>query len=370
MKTNNILTYSSIERHRHGILGAEAYLGIILFMFPLVPILLAIFSCFVRYLPNALYTRLFMLGTIVLLGVFLISVFHWLLELMTVYMIGEDGELYMLHISLFWYQIKGCTELVNPVGMNGNWFTKVIFMVQNIRIALERSSEISFDELIEMGRLTRISGISKVCVKKKSLTFWARVETKKGASRKKVSIRKVYDRVDGLELYLKTYEEEGVQKAAKQDLKVRRSVEELLGRKKTEYEKIGRFLFTWTCIMLWLCLFTVYPDLNKLSKMNEGEYISYTATLENPEKKKTKAEIVYEEQTYIVDVLSSHGNHNETPATISLYINREYPYEFFYADTYGVSYKPMAVIYLTVAAIYLVLAITQIIIDSFHRKLT
>lgn len=370
MKTNKILTYSSIERHRHGMLGAETYLGIVLFMFPLVPILLALFSCFVITLSDKLYTRLFMVGTIVMLSVFLFAVVRWILELLTVYLVGEDGELYRLHISLFWYQTKGCMDLIQPEGMTGNRLMRLLFMIQNIKIALERSGDITFDELIQTGKLTRFSEITKVQDRKKTVSFYANMETNKGILNRKITIRKVYDYADGLVLYLNAYESKGKQAAAKQDLRVRRSVEELLKNKKTVIGKLGRFLFTWSGIMLWLCLFTVNPDLNKLSKMNAGQFVPVTAEVANTKGRTVKAEFVFDEQPYTLEVSSGQVSKSEDAAVVELYVNKDNPYEFFYAATYGVSYKPMIIIYLSVISVYLFSAITQLIIDYFHKNLT
>lgn len=365
-----MLTYSSVERHRHGMLGAETYLGIVLFMFPLVPILLALFSCFVMPLSDTWYTRLFAIGTVAMLAVFLFAVVRWILELLTVYLVGEDGELYRLHISLFWYQTKGCMDLIQPEGMTGNRLMQMIFMIQNIKIALERSSDITFDELIQTGKLTRFSNISQVKNKKDAVFFSAEVETDKGIRRRKIRIRKVYDYVDGLSLYLQVYAEQGRMAAAKQDLRVRRTVEELLGNKKTVLFKLRRFLFTWTGIMLWLSLFTINPDLNKLSKMNAGQFVHVTAEVDQPEGKMVTAEFLFENQSYTLEVAGGQVEQKQELSVVDLYINKEDPYEFFYAKTYGVAYKPVCIIYLSVICVYLFSTIVQMIIDSFHKDLT
>lgn len=366
MKAKAIFTYSSVERHRHEIAGAETHLGRFLFMFPLIPILLALFSCFVIWIPDEIYRRLFGAGTALAILLFLFQMVRWIRELLTVYMIGEDGEFYRLYVSVFWYQVKDCMDLIQPEKMTKGRLTRLFYMIQHIRSALERSGDISFEELIEMGRLTRFSHIREVKGTKKYISFCAELENKKGNRTRKIRIRNVYDVPESMECYLKVYEKKGMEAAGKANIQVKRTVEELLGRERTPAEKLGRFVFIWTGIMLWVSLFTIVPDLNKLGKINANQVVLTEVAVKPGKETETYiGTYTYGEKAFTIRVAASLIEKGVD--TVQIYLNRENPYAYFFARHYGVSYQPMCILYLTVLAIKLFSSLTQLLIDGIKK---
>lgn len=369
MKARKILTYSSLERRRNRIMGAETYLGFFLFMFPVIPILLALFSCFIYKLSDTLYSNLFMTGVIVLVIVFLLAEIHWLWELMTVYMVGDDGELYRLHISLFWYKIKQCTNLLNPMETTGGKWMQIFYMINNIRLVLEASGDITFDELIQMGRLTRISGITDVKNYKKMICLSADIETRKGVRQGKIKIRKVYDNIDSLNEYLVLYQSAGVKVAGQYDFKVKKNpITYVVEENKTSIRKSIRFILIWTGIMLWFSLFTVYPDLNKLSNINAGTYEKVVAYAKEKESGHTEASFLLDGKEYIIDVASGYLVTDGDKYSVPIYANKENPKNYFYKQTYGQMYKPVIVIYFMIIIIYLISKISQYVIDKLKEN--
>ena len=141
MKFKKVFTYSSFERAKSRIMGAETVFGLFLLSFPLLPMILAVISAAIINIPNGVYTGLMAVGTILLTFALLLMELRWIIELLTVYAIGEDGEVYRLRISTFWYEVKNCPNLLNPTGISGpgGRIYRMLNMVSNIRVALEKS---------------------------------------------------------------------------------------------------------------------------------------------------------------------------------------------------------------------------------------
>ena len=364
MKSKKIITYSALERQRHGIKGAGTYVGIFLFMFPFISILLALFSCFIYHLSDTMYSALFMTGTILLIVLFLGAEIRWLWEMLTVYVAGEDGALYRLHISVFWYKIKNCTNLLNPMNTAGGKWMQLFYMIQNIKLALERAGDIGFDELIRMGRLTRITGIMEVENRKKSFIISGEIENQKGIRRGKISIRKVYDHIDALQEYADIYKTKGKEAAEAYNFRFKKDASAYV-IERTPFQKLKRFLTVWTGILLWLALFTVYPDLNKLSHINSGRYQKTEAYADTVESEHVKAVFQYNGKDYMIDVKDEYLKPDGEGYTVSIYFDTENPQKYFRSQIYGLMYKPVFVIYFTVIILYLISGITQYIIDKF-----
>ncbi|MCI8668025.1 MAG: hypothetical protein HFI34_00665 [Lachnospiraceae bacterium] len=367
MKAKKIITYSALERQRHGIKGAGTYVGIFLFMFPFISILLALFSCFIYYLSDSMYSTLFIAGTILLTILFLVAEIRWLWELLTVYVAGEDGELYRLHISIFWYKIKGCTNLLNPMNTAGGKWMQIFYMIQNIKLALEGAGDISFDELIQMGRLTRITSITEVENRKKSFVISAEIENQKGIRKGKISIRKVYDHIDALQEYADIYKNSGKEAAEAYNFRYKKNASDYMpGR--TSVQKLLRFLTVWTGIILWLALFTVYPDLNKLSHINSGRYQKTEAYADSTESQHGRAFFLYNGKDYVIDVKKEYLKPDGEGYTVSIYFDTENPQKYFCSQIYGLMYKPVFIIYFAVIILYLISGISQYFIDIIVAK--
>lgn len=364
MKAKKIITYSALERRRNGIMSAGTYVGIFLFMFPLIPILLALFSCFIFKLSDTVYSAMFMTGTILLTVLFLVAEIRWLWEMLTVYVAGEDAALYRLHISVFWYKIKDCTNLLNQMNTAGSKWMQLFYMIQNIKLALAEAGDISFDELIQMGRLTRITQITEVENRKKSLVLYADFENNKGIRKRKIKIRKVYDDIDALQEYAEIYQNKGKAAAGAYNFKIKKNPSAYVIGVRTPIQKLIRFLIVWTGIMLWLSLFTVYSDLNKLSNINSGRYQKTEAYAGTIESEYGKASFQYNEMEYTIDVKAEYLKPDGEGYTISIYFDTENPQNYFRSQIYGLMYKPIFVIYFTVILLYLISVITQYIIDK------
>lgn len=364
MKAKKIITYSSLERQRHGIKGAGTYVGIFLFMFPFISILLALFSCFIYHLSDTMYSVLFMAGTVLLTILFLGAELRWLWELLTVYVAGEDGALYRLHISVFWYKIKNCANLLNPMNTAGGKWMQIFYMIQNIKQALERAGDIGFDELIRMGRLTRITGITEVENRKKSFVISAEIENQKGIRKGKICIRKVYDHIDALQEYADLYKNSGREAAEAYDFRYKKNASDYI-LERTPVRKLMRFLTVWTGIILWLALFTVYPDLNKLSHINSGRYQKTEAYADNAGSQHGKVVFQYNGKDYVIDVKEEYLKPDGEGYKVSVYFDTENPQKYFCSQIYGLMYKPVFVIYFTVIILYLISGISQYFIDKY-----
>lgn len=363
MKAKKIITYSALERQRHGIKGAGTYVGIFLFMFPFISILLALFSCFIYHLSGSVYSALFTAGTVLLTVWFLGAEIRWLWEIMTVYVAGEDGTLYRLHISVFWYKIKNSTNLLNPLNTAGGKWLQLFYMIRNIKPALEGAGDIGFDELIRMGRLTGITGITEVENRKKSLVISADIEDQKGIRRRRIRIRKVYEHIDALQEYATIYKNRGKEAAEAYDFRYKNEASAYIVGIPTPVQKLKRFFAVWTGILLWLALFTVYPDLNKLNHINSGRYRKTEAYAETAGSEHGKAVFRYNGTEYTIDVKDEYLKPEGNGYTVSIYFDTEQPQKYFYTRIYGLMYKPVFVIYFMGIILYLISVITQYMID-------
>lgn len=328
-----IFTYSALEQKRHEIAAPGKCLLNFLGIFPFVPLFLALFSCFVRKLSDETYKRgMFLFAGIMLIGMITYIVI-WIRRMFYVYIIDEKGNLYRLRISNFWYKIRGKMFLLNPAGVGGNRFTRLYYMLCNIKSVLDDITEtVSYEELITMGRLERIFDVSEVRITKKKIRFHAKVQGAKGVQEGNVSIGRVYENDRQLTNYL-------LKKDYKESESVRDILEEIR-QERTPLKKIVSFTLTWTCIFAWAAVVFLSRDLNRLSKINAGEFV------------KTEMEVADGGKT----------------VTKQVYVSVENEETYFLVSEYGKMYRPVLIIYISVEFLYLISKGTDMVISSLKKE--
>ncbi len=321
---NIILTYQDLEQSKNGIMGPGRCLVSFLGIFPFVPILLALFSCFIIKIPDSIFRILLFIITFFMLAILLLNIFIWILNMISVFIISEDGELYRIKISSFWYKIKDKMYLINPSGMMSGKFMRLFYMINNIKIVLQSvASDVTYEEFISMGRMEKISEIRNVKVKRKKIKINALIENRRGKKRKNLVIKRVFEKDDIFCEYLVRYESSGINEAAKVDFNQKINAEKMINIDNSpikHLKKILKFTVTWTCIMAWVAIFTISGDLNRLSRINAGEYVRT---------EDDKGKIVY--------------------------ISADNCDEYFYESDYGNMYRPVIVVYLSVEFIYVLM---------------
>lgn len=362
MKFKKVFTYSSFERAKSRIMGAETVFGLFLLSFPLLPMILAVISAAIINIPNGVYTGLMAVGTILLTFALLLMELRWIMELLTVYAIGEDGEVYRLRISTFWYEVKNCTNLLNPTGISGpgGRIYRMLNMVSNIRVALEKSSDISFDELVAMGKLERITAIKNVESHNKYIIIQGVMFKNDSQKEKRIKVRKVYDHIEQFKEYCETYSRQGKKAAGKLELRSKKPSKEALEAMVTRKKSALRFVVIWTGIVLWLSLFTAYSDINKIGRVHWGDFEKVVATsVDQDESGETKVSFAYGDDTYQIEVENKELDKTDEGYEIELYIKKDHPTTFFYSYELGSVCKSVLIIYFSVLLLYLFLKSTK-----------
>ncbi|MBQ3665008.1 MAG: hypothetical protein II919_02740 [Lachnospiraceae bacterium] len=332
-KSNNIIfAYSALEQKRHDILSPVDCLMIFLKTFPFVILAADLYSCFIKRLSTQEYKRVLLIaGGFMILGM-IINVVLWINRIFYVYMLDENNNFYRLRISNFWYKIRRQTQLLNPYDMVGGRLTKVFYMISNIKSVLQNISDtVTYDELIAMGRLEKISNISDVSITKKRYLFTAKIvdrEHNEGVT-KKVSISRSYENDRVLLGYLKN----GV---PGEEEKISDIILELKSEK-TPLKRTIQFTITWSCIVAWFAVIILSGDFSKLAGINAGEYVK---------------SIIKEE------------NGIEKEVYMSVHNNKDY---FAVAD-YGKLYKPIIVVYAFVELIYMINRFADVLVKKVMKE--
>lgn len=331
--TSQIFTYSAIEQKRHGIAGPGKCLMIFLGIFPFVPLCLALISCFVMKLEDKTYKAGMFAASFILVAVMLTCMVLWIKQIFYVFIIDDKECLYRLRISNFWYKIKNQTFMLNPMGTSGGRFLRLFYMVNNIKYVLENITDtITYEELIQMGRMEQFTEISGVVVRKKKIIFNTKI---KGAGReevKRITISRVYENDRQLVNYL-------MHRDYRESEPVSRIVEEIR-QADTPVRKIVRFTLNWSCIIAWASVIFLSRDLGRLSKINAGEYV------------KSEVEIQVEDRKVKKEA----------------YVSLENEKNYFLVSDYGNLYKPIFVIYGSVELLYLVGRCTDLAIGRLKKE--
>lgn len=347
---NVIITYSMLEQSKNNIIGIGKTLLIYVGVFPFIPILLSLFSCYIKKIPNHIYRLAFFCMAILGVAIMVSYMLMWLKNVMTVFIIDDNSNLYRIRISVFWYKIKDKMYLLNPGGAAGNRLTRLFYMVNNIKLVLETAMEdITFDEFISMGRMERLSDVGKVQITNKRIFFNASVISKSGRVYKRIRIMKVFEQTDKFCEYLKVCEESGTQAAKNIKFDGKIDVEELILKNVnvSPLIKLRKFTLKWTCIMAWVAAITLSGDLSRLSRINAGEY----------ELKEAK-----ELSTYYSD---DKKNVNETE---KIYVNINNENDYFKKSEYGILYKPILVIYVSPLIVYVFMLLTDKVIENVKNN--
>lgn len=348
---NVIITYSMLEQSRNNIMGIGKTLLIYVGVFPFIPLLLSLFSCFIKKLPNHIYKLCFfciaIFGVVIMVSYMLI----WLKNVMTVFIIDENSNLYRIKISVFWYKIKDKMYLLNPGGATGNRLTRLFYMVNNIKLVLETAmDDITYDEFISMGRMERLSDIVKVQITNKRIAFNASVTSKSGKVCKRIKVMKAFEQTEKFCEYLKMCAESGTEAAKniKFDGKIS-NVEDLILKNVnvSPLIKLRKFTLKWTCVMAWISAITLSGDLGRLSRINAGEYVLREAK---------------ELSTYHSD------DKKDIDETEKIYVNINNEKDYFKKSEYGVLYKPMVVIYIFPLIVYVFMLLTDKVIDNVKNN--
>lgn len=329
-KNEYIFTYSGIEQKRHGMSSPGKCLYIFIGIFPFIPLILELVSCFVTYLDSRKFKMwMFILSSILVIWLF-VQIFIFINRIFHVLMIDENGVLYRLKISNFWYKIKNQTILLNPMGTSGGRLLRLFYMINNIKLVLQNISDtVTYEELIAMGKLEKFSEISDVIVNKKNICFNAKVKSASGERIKKVKIARVYENDFQIISYLKGEDYSKPELMSK--------IMEELHNAKTSVKKMINFSINWICIMAWISVILLSSDLGKLSKINAGIYKESVIEIEKNDK-------ITEIEVYISD----SG-------------------DYFKKSEYGNLYKPVFVVFFSVEIIYLVSKATDILIDYLKK---
>lgn len=346
---NIIITYSMIEQSKNNIMGIGKILLIYVGTFPFIPLLLSLFSCYIKKLPNDIYRISFF--CLAIIGVIIMFEYMavWIKNVMTVFIIDKKHNLYRVRISVFWYKIKDKMYLLNPGGATGNRLMRIFYMINNIKSVLGAAIEdITFDEFISMGRMERLSDIKKVRITNKRIVFSATVISKSGKADKRIRILKAFEQTEKFCEYLKICEESGTEAAKGIIFDGKINVEDLL-IKKTEISpliKLKKFTLKWTSIMAWIAAITLSADLSRLSRINSGEYV-----LKNAE-----------------EVSAYHNDDKKNNSdTEKIYVNVYNEKDYFKKSEYGVLYKPVLVIYVSPLLVYAFMVITDKVIDNIKN---
>lgn len=345
MKNNStkdiIITYSAISQSKNNIMGVGKCLLMYVGIFPFIPLLLSLFSCYVKIIPNNVYKALIFLAGILGMIIMFTYIAKWIKNLMTVFMIDEEFNLYRLKISVFWYKIKDKMYLLNPDGMTGGQLMRIFYMINNIKLVLESVTEdITYEEFINMGKMEKISEIKNVEIKKKRITFNSNIISQKGHNEKKIRLARVFEKDEKFCEYLISYEKGGKEAASKVnfDNNSKSNSEELINNKKNKspLRKLANFAAVWTCIMAWVAAFTLSSDMGRLSKINSGQYILVNRQLETGDEE--------------------------------IYVNINDDKDYFKKSDYGNLYKPVFVIYVSPLIVYGIMKGADVVIANVKSK--
>ncbi len=312
-----ICTYSAIKQKYHEIATPIKCLMIFLGIFPFMVLFLELYSAFIKRIDNDTFRNIMFIVTGIMVVIMMINIIVFIRRIFYVFIIENGNNIYRLKVSNFWYKIKNQTILLNPAGTAGGRLMRMFYMIGNIKIVLDNITDtITYDELIQMGRLEKFDEIKDVKVTKKYISFFARTGSLDNAKVKNIKISRVYENDELIIAALK-----GVKEA---DISDERDMVENIFNEKSPVKKIITFSIVWTCIAAWIAIALLSNDLGKLSRINAGEYVRGTVEIKEQGKKvKTDA--------YVSTINSN---------------------DYFPVSEYGRLYRPVVIMYITVEFVY------------------
>lgn len=336
-----IFAYSAIEQKRHHITSPGKCLLYYVGIFPFVPLGLNFYSMLVHKWDSQTYKRLLFAAAIVMAVCMLTWIAIWINRIFYVYMIDENGMLYRLRISNFWYKIKGQMHLLSPMGTAGGRLFRMYYMLLGIKKVLENISDtVTYEELIAMGKLWRFDNISEVKIEKRRITFKATIINRttvagrdsgqqKTPAAKKVHISRVYENDRQLICFL---QKEDYRKPEKMS----EIVQEIM-RTETPVKKAVRFTLVWSSLMAWAAVILLSGDFARTAGIHAGDYKKGVVT-------------------------------DSTGQTREAYISVKDEEDYFYVSEYGRLYRSMTILYGSVELIYLISKGTDMVIDAVKKK--
>lgn len=254
---NIIISYSALEQGKNSIMGIGRCLFIFLGIFPILPIIMNLYSKYAKYIKSDIYRWVLVVFGFVETAILLLYLFKWVKAVLTVYLINEEGEIYRLKISTFWYKIKDKSYLLNPMGTRVGKMSAIFYMIGNIKTVLDSvADEITYEEFISIGKMEKISQISEVKDLKKKVVFNAQIKDKSGQHMEKISIPKMYEKIESFVKFIQDMEKG--KKAGLKDFGTEECNAENFEfiKKKSKSEKFTGFTIKWTAIMLWMLALT------------------------------------------------------------------------------------------------------------------
>ena len=264
---NKILSYSGIEQRKNKISGPGRCLTMFLGIFPFVPLALIILSNWFIRISRKNYELILFAGGTILIVIMLYQIAMKLNDLLKVFIIDEEGNLYFLKISIFWYKIKDKMYLLNPTGAAGGRIFRIFYMISNIKLVLDRvTEEITFEDFIAMGKMNLYSEISDVKISKKKISFITQEISNKGKKKKTIRIHRVYEHDEEFCEYLRCFDEKGIEEAKKIRFNKKPDINEIIlsGINKKAINKLQSFTVKWVCIMAWISAFMGSSDVKLL----------------------------------------------------------------------------------------------------------
>lgn len=262
-----VITYSSIERANNGL---KSPLGMLIFcieiyaFIPFIMVMIKKFNLGIE-ISNSTYTKVLIMEAVVIFVGFIYKIAKWVKQLLTVFII-DDGKLYTLRISMFWYKVRDKMYLINPTGLHQGRMLRFMYMINNIRLVFDSAAEdINFEEFVSMGKMHELLEIKNVTIKDKRISFKSTIKSNGEKKTSTIKIDRIFDKDKAFCNYLKTYEKDGVKEAAKVDFSGVTYLKKLIFTKENyvgnQIEKLKRNSFFWVCMTMWFLILATYKNV-------------------------------------------------------------------------------------------------------------
>lgn len=360
MDLYNVLTYSKIEQKRNGIIGAGEYLKYFLLLYPGIPILIALFSCYAIYLSEEKYYQTFMAASIIYVIILAIILTYNFKRMFTVYIIDKEGGLYLVYLSVLWRRFKEEISTINLTGIPSIPLFKMFYILSNIKYILDNiENGIDCNELTTLGKMKQITNIREVRDSKRKITFYCVLKNGNKSYTKKIKIPKIYFKIDNLLEFIVDSEKN---KTSIGCFERKLDPEKYLIKERNPFGRIIKFSIIWLSIVLWLSLFTINSDLNRLSKINKGIYVKCQGEILEQTETNNKSEKTLLIKTSPMEKTISVDSDRYSDNT-SVYVSKEND-SYFFENEFGTMFKPMIVLFFSVLFIYIIWVITGAIFEK------
>ena len=343
-----IFTYSSVDKKENRIAGALAVIKLILFVFPATGLCMGLFSCYIRYLSDAVYRNIYYVIAAMLIFLIIFNVIRWVNEMFTLYAIGKNGKLYQFKTFAFAMSYMGFSSKINEIaGKGGSRLAGTFEFMMKVRQTIEKiDSEEKIEEMFAQGYVAELSEIEVTKKSRNGIRFKA--VSKGNGITKNVHgmIRKVYDDWENLFGYLEYIAEDEEKKSGAFEYKKKTSYEDFLIEKPGYGKRVLRQSVWVVIVVAWLGNFMLSNDINKQSKINAGMYQAVQA--EVTELQKSTVTIAYEvSDTTYQNKLTTSTKKYKPGEKVDIYYKKSAPDHYFtFAFEQHINYKPLMVIFL------------------------